>query len=246
MWGWGSNSTAANQGVALMVAHQLTGEDRYLHAALANLDYLLGRNATGYSFVTGFGDRTPMDIHHRPSAADGVADPVPGLLAGGPNPGQQDVYAGGCSASDYPAGSRDDPARSYVDDWCSYASNEITINWNAPLVYLAVAVEAALSSTGQPTAGAGAPEIGGLDVEATPNPFGAATAVRFRLAAPAAVTVRMFDALGREVRRPLAAAPLGAGPHAVGIDGRELPAGVYVVSVEAPGASASRTVTLVR
>jgi endoglucanase len=29
---------------------------------------------------------------------------------------------------------------------CSYASNEIAINWNAPLVYLAVAMEALQSS----------------------------------------------------------------------------------------------------
>ncbi len=30
----------------------------------------------------------------------------------------------------------------YVDSACSYASNEIAINWNAPLVYLVNAVEA--------------------------------------------------------------------------------------------------------
>jgi endoglucanase len=29
-----------------------------------------------------------------------------------------------------------------VDDVCSYASNEIAINWNAPFVYLAGALEA--------------------------------------------------------------------------------------------------------
>ena len=28
------------------------------------------------------------------------------------------------------------PAKSYSDTWCSYASNEVTINWNAPLVYV--------------------------------------------------------------------------------------------------------------
>lgn len=129
---WGSNSVAANQGIALVQAYRLTSERKYLGAALANLDYLLGRNATGYSFLTGFGSKTPMHIHHRPSEADGIDEPVPGLLAGGPNPGMQD----GCR---YPS---DRPAAAYVDDACSYASNEITINWNAPLVYLASALEA--------------------------------------------------------------------------------------------------------
>jgi endoglucanase len=137
---WGSNAVAANQGLVLIQAYLLTRDDRYRDAALSNLDYLLGRNGTGYSFLTGFGDRTPRFLHHRPSEADGLAEPVPGLLAGGPNPGQQDR----CSyASDL-------PGKSYVDDTCSYASNEIAINWNAPLVYLAGALEAIMSADGLP------------------------------------------------------------------------------------------------
>ena len=137
---WGSNSVAANHGVLLALAHQLTGEARYLDAATATLDYLLGRNAVGMSFLTGVGARSPQHIHHRPSRADGVPAPVPGLLVGGPNPAQQD----GC---DYASAL---PAASYADTWCSYASNEIAINWNAPLVHLAVSVEAARSAAGVP------------------------------------------------------------------------------------------------
>jgi endoglucanase len=129
---WGSSSVAANQGIVLMEAYHINGDKKYLQYALSNLDYLLGRNATGYSFLTGYGDKTPMHIHHRPSEADGIAEPVPGLLAGGPNPGMQDR----CS---YPSSI---PDEAYVDDVCSYASNEIAINWNAPLVYLAGALEA--------------------------------------------------------------------------------------------------------
>ena len=237
---WGSNSVAANQGVVLVIAHRLTGEAQYLDAAVAALDYLLGRNATGYSFLTGVGDRTPQDPHHRPSRALILsprfqAGPVPGLLAGGPNPGQQD----GCT---YPS---DRPARSYVDDWCSYASNEIAINWNAPLVHLAASVAAALADGGA-TSGEAGPRSGSLDVEAAPNPFGEATAVRFRLAEGGAVTVRLLDALGREVLRPLDGAALGAGPHSVDVDGRDLPAGIYVVRVETAGGAAGRTITLAR
>lgn len=130
---WGSSAVAANQGVALIQAYKLTGDEKYLHHALSNVDYLLGRNATGFSFVTGFGEKSPMFPHHRPSVADGVDEPVPGLLSGGPNPGQQDNCAG------YPSKI---PDESFVDDACSYASNEIAINWNAPLAYLLGAVEA--------------------------------------------------------------------------------------------------------
>jgi endoglucanase len=130
---WGSSAVASNQGVALIQAYKLTKDKKYLNAALGNLDYLLGRNATGYSFLTGFGSKQVMYPHHRPSIADGIKEPVPGLLSGGPNPGQQDKCEG------YPNKFADE---SFVDADCSYASNEIAINWNAPFVYLAAALEA--------------------------------------------------------------------------------------------------------
>ena len=129
---WGSNSSAANQGVALIKVYQLTGKQKYLDYALTNLDYLLGRNATGYSFLTGYGSKTPMHPHHRPSVSDGVVDPVPGLLVAGANPGMQDGVK-------YPSAI---PDRAYIDDDRAYAANEIAINWNAPFAYLINAVEA--------------------------------------------------------------------------------------------------------
>ncbi|MBD0295304.1 MAG: glycoside hydrolase family 9 protein, partial [Flavisolibacter sp.] len=129
---WGSNAVAANQGILLINAYLFSGNKKYLNYALTNLDYILGRNATGYCFVTGIGDKSPMHPHHRPSVADGIPEPVPGLVAGGPNPGRQDK----CT---YPY---TEPETAYTDDDCSYASNEIAINWNAPMMYLANAIEA--------------------------------------------------------------------------------------------------------
>ncbi|GAB3908684.1 glycoside hydrolase family 9 protein [Larkinella knui] len=132
---WGSSAVAANQGIALIQAYRLTNDKKYLHKALTNFDYLLGRNATGFCFVTGFGDKPVMNPHHRPSVADGIEAPVPGLLSGGPNGNapKQDKCEG------YTATSADEM---FLDASCSYASNEIAINWNAPLVYLAGALEA--------------------------------------------------------------------------------------------------------
>ena len=130
---WGSSAVAANQALVLLQVYRLNKKTAYLQGALHNLDYLLGRNATGYCFVTGFGHKYPRHIHHRLSEADGVEEPVPGLLSGGPNPGKQDKCPG------YPS---DAPDECFIDDACSYASNEIAINWNAPMVYLAVAIEA--------------------------------------------------------------------------------------------------------
>lgn len=132
---WGSSAVAANQGIALLQAYRITGDKKYLQAAMSNLDYLLGRNATGYSFITGWGKKPVMNPHHRPSVADGIAEPVPGLLSGGPNARapQQD------KCTTYQSSFADEV---FTDENCSYASNEIAINWNAPLVYLINAVEA--------------------------------------------------------------------------------------------------------
>ena len=128
-FGWGCLAEhLCCQALALLYADQLSGQQNYRRYAQQNADYLFGRNATGYCYVTGFGDKSPMHPHHRPSAADGVDTPFPGMLVGGPNPGQQDKQTLRTPyLSNY-------PDESYLDVEESYASNEIAINWNASLV----------------------------------------------------------------------------------------------------------------
>jgi endoglucanase len=129
---WGSNSVAANYGMQLLVANCLHPNSEYVHAALDNLHYLLGRNPFSLSFVTRVGSNPFRHPHHRPSAADANAEPWPGLLAGGPNARPQDPAMRKLPSLP--------PAKMYVDVYDSYASNEIAINWNAPLVFLLAGV----------------------------------------------------------------------------------------------------------
>ncbi len=122
----------ATPGITFLFAYHLTGDKRYITMAQENADYILGRNATGYCFITGYGQKSPLNPHHRISSADGIDAPVPGLLVGGPNASQQDkeyINFWGGYPSDY-------PDESYVDSKFSYASNEIAINWNASAVGL--------------------------------------------------------------------------------------------------------------
>ena len=127
---WGSNGHAGNMGMAILQAYEITGDEKYYDAALHIADYLLGVNPTGFSYITGYGDKPVMNIHHRPSQADDLRDPVPGLVSGGPNPNNMNQD---CGKDQYPSNL---PALAFLDDWCSYSTNEITINWNAPVVYL--------------------------------------------------------------------------------------------------------------
>lgn len=137
-FGWGSNSNATNQSMILIQAFNYTKDSTYLKAAVSNVDYILGRNGVNYCFVTGFGSLSSNKPHHRLSQSDGVIPAVPGLLVGGPNSSAptQDKCPG------YPS---TEPAMSYVDSECSYASNEIAINWNAPLAYITGAIQSIYS-----------------------------------------------------------------------------------------------------
>lgn len=129
-FGWGCLAEhCCCQAMAFLFADRQLGTTRYQRYALQNADYLLGRNATGFCFVTGFGEKSPMHPHHRPSASDDIEAPFPGMLVGGPNPGQQDKQE--LKNAAYPSNY---PDESYLDDTASYASNEIAINWNASLV----------------------------------------------------------------------------------------------------------------
>lgn len=132
---WGSNSDVMNQALVLINAYRLFGNVEYYEAAVSGLDYVLGRNATGYCFVTGFGSQSPKNIHHRQSASDDIDEPIPGFLVGGPNP--RNIHHD-CGADSYPY---QQPAKCYIDEECSYSTNEVAINWNAPLVYVSAATQ---------------------------------------------------------------------------------------------------------
>jgi endoglucanase len=134
---WGSNSQVANNMVVLGSAHDLTGRTVYRDAVLRGLDYLLGRNALNQSYITGYGERDSRNQHHRFWADQldpALPNPAPGSLAGGPNDAIQDPVAQaklqGCA-----------PSMCYIDDIESWATNEITINWNAPLAWVASYVD---------------------------------------------------------------------------------------------------------
>ncbi|MGC5565866.1 glycoside hydrolase family 9 protein [Streptomyces sp. FR-108] len=130
---WGSNSQVTNNAIVVATAYALTGRQRYRAGVLESMDYLLGRNTLDLSYVTGYGDTYAQNQHHRFWAHQydaSLPHPPAGSLAGGPNSGLQDPVAqehlAGCA-----------PAACYIDDIGSYSTNEVTINWNAPLAWLA-------------------------------------------------------------------------------------------------------------
>ncbi|WP_448629734.1 glycoside hydrolase family 9 protein [Cellulomonas soli] len=130
---WGSTGLVANLLTVLLAAADVTGEDRFVHGALTGLGHLLGRNALGVSYVTGYGTRSVHHQHSRWYAGQldpTLPDPPPGTLSGGPNSSTQDEVAA-AAVGGLP------PQRCFVDDIGAWSVNELTINWNAPLVQVA-------------------------------------------------------------------------------------------------------------
>jgi endoglucanase len=131
---WGSNSFVVNNALAMTLAYDFTKEQKYLLGSLDALNYLLGNNAMGRSYITGWGTFASKNPHHRFWAhqeLDIYPEPPPGIVVGGPNSGLQDPICAdakldGCK-----------PMKCYIDHIGAWSLNEITINWNAPLVWLA-------------------------------------------------------------------------------------------------------------
>jgi len=134
---WGCNSEGCCwRGIECLYAFHFTGDDRYFAAAQACLNYILGQNATGYCYVTGFGSNPSSHPHHRLSYSHPKGT-HPGFLVGGPNRERQDAITDGVQ---YPENVPAD--ESYLDEQPSYASNEVTINWNVTLFALSAGIDA--------------------------------------------------------------------------------------------------------
>lgn len=79
-----------------------------------------------------------------------------------------------------------------------------------------------------------------------PNPSRGETTLRFALAAPADVSVHVYDTLGRRVASLQEAAPHAAGEHRLRADLRHLAPGLYLYRVSAGDAVQTRTLTIAR
>ena len=124
---WGSNMRAADNGVQMLLAYELTGEESFRRMAKKQMDYILGLNNLGYCFVTGMGYFSSSHPHHSLSQILGTA--VPGMLTGGVNSHYNDDYARSVLKDSY-------PAMCYVDHERSYSTNEVAIYYNSALFAL--------------------------------------------------------------------------------------------------------------
>ncbi len=132
---WGSNSFIINEAIVMAYAYEFSDDAKYLNGVVTAMDYIMGRNPNVQSYVTGYGENPLENPHHRfwsYQADNTFPTAPPGCLSGGPNSGLQDPLVKG---SGWGAGSRP-PQKCFMDHIESWSTNEVTINWNAPLAWV--------------------------------------------------------------------------------------------------------------
>lgn len=127
----GSNMYSMTDSMILIFAYKIWGSKEYLNTAYEQLNYILGKNPMDISYVTGFGSNYVMRPHHRPSEADDIEEPIPGLLVCGPNKQLEDD-----DFSQWNIPAEEAPAKCYYDVMNSFSTNESTIYCNSAAVFV--------------------------------------------------------------------------------------------------------------
>lgn len=127
---WGSNMNVLKAGMTFIIAAKLCGREEFSDYALAQMDYILGKNAMGISYISGIGEYSVNYPHYRPAAADNVEKCPGGMVSGGPNRHPCDAAAIRLIPEGTP------PMKCFADDTACYSLNEITIYWNSPAVFV--------------------------------------------------------------------------------------------------------------
>lgn len=131
---WGITMQVADTPMEMIIGSKLLGTLEANRAIInkinySQLDWILGQNPVGTSFVSGYGDNSvkyPFSIMYRTDNLPGVPK---GYLVGGPNRYSNDIAVGN-QISRF-------AAKNYHDNFQEWTTNEHTVYWNSGLVFIA-------------------------------------------------------------------------------------------------------------
>lgn len=127
---YGTNQRILSNIQQCQLAYLLTGDTRYLRTATENLGYIFGCNPIGSAFITANKDGFCRNPCHRLSSSVYEDICLPGLVVGGANILRTDPFSKWNIEKNTP------PAKCYIDNKFSYATNEPSIHYSAPLIFI--------------------------------------------------------------------------------------------------------------
>ena len=128
---WGSNSFVINQCIVFAYAYDISNNAKYFNALTTAMDYIMGRNPNNQCYVSGYGSMPLTNPHHRWFAyqLDQVFKAPPGC--------QVDLTLDyKTHGLRYGLKQVDSHQKCFLDNIESWSTNEVTINWNAPLAWV--------------------------------------------------------------------------------------------------------------
>lgn len=125
-----SNMEILSDCVICQTAYMLFGLERYRSAAAVLMQYILGRNPVGISYITGTGEQSPLRPAHALSVST-LAKPVPGMVVCGANRELDDDF------SKWRLSGKTPPAKCYIDNECSFSTNAPSVAFSALAVLAA-------------------------------------------------------------------------------------------------------------
>ncbi len=117
----GSNHFIMNNAITLLFSYIYLKTDICLDLLIEQLNYVLGKNPCGISYITGFGSNSVLLPHHRACAFDNIEKPIPGLLVFGPCQDRSDGYMFWNTSETTP------PAKCYKDNGNAFSVNDTHI-----------------------------------------------------------------------------------------------------------------------
>lgn len=132
-YAWGTTAIFTADGQKAIMYYYLTSDSSYLNLAIAQRDYLMGRNNWGISFVVGLGSVYPINAH---SQLNNLAGLQRGAVVGGPaeKSSWERVFPNLKIEDD-----RYEQFQSeiiYYDNQEDYYCNEVALDYAAPAVFL--------------------------------------------------------------------------------------------------------------
>ena len=127
---YGSNSRILSNARQSMLAFLITGEKKYLTCATDSIGYIFGCNPIGTAFMTDNRNGFCRNPCHRLSSAAEADMCVPGLVVCGANALPFDPF------SKWNIDKGTPPAKCYVDNKYAFSTNEPSIHFSSPLLFI--------------------------------------------------------------------------------------------------------------